>query len=159
VVTVETFRKSVGLSVPADQFLREQFHFEGVNYELNPIVHMTAPSEWKSRPLTEAPVKQKFFTSVLLLFGFLPIDLHHILFDQILENGFRETSHSLSMKHWNHNREVESLEQGCVVTDELSYATRIPFLGAVLKPVYLFVFNHRHARLRKKYGGTPEARS
>jgi hypothetical protein len=145
--------------VDRDQLVRAQLNFRGVNYELNPIVHMTAPSEWKSRSLAEAPVKEKFFSSVLLLFRFLPIDIHHIVFDQILENGFREISSSLLMKHWNHNREVEDLEQGCVLTDEISFSTRMPFLGPVMKPVYNFVFNHRHKRLIQKFGTASIPRS
>jgi len=109
--------------------------------------------------LTEASVNEKFFTSVILLFGFIPIDIHHIKFDEVLETGFRESSSSLVMKHWNHNREVESLEQGCVLTDEISFSTRMPFLGAIIKPIYLFVFSHRHERLREKFGAAPEPRS
>ena len=50
------FTKSVKLNVDKDLLFKSQFNFQGVNYELNPIVHMTASIEWKDRSLTEAPV-------------------------------------------------------------------------------------------------------
>ena len=113
---------------------------------------MTASVEWKDRSLTEAPVNEKLFNSIVLLFGFIPIDIHHLSFKQILENGFRETSSSVLMKHWNHNRRIESFEQGCLLTDEIIFSTRVPFLDVVMRPIYFIVFKHRHARLKRKFG-------
>ena len=146
------FSKSVILNVEKDLLTKSQLNFRGVNYELNPLFHMTAPNEWKDRLLTEAPVNEKLFSSVILLFGFLPIDLHHLHFKQILKNGFKESSNSLLMKEWNHNRIIETSEQGSTLTDEILFSTRIPFLGAIIKPIYLLAFRHRHERLKKKFG-------
>jgi ligand-binding SRPBCC domain-containing protein len=87
-----------------------------------------------------------------LLFGFIPIDIHHIHFKQLLENGFKESSNSILMKEWSHNRVIENLKQGCLLIDEISFSTRIPFLGAIIKPIYLLVFRHRHERLKMKFG-------
>jgi hypothetical protein len=56
-------------------------------------------------------------------------------------------------------REVEDLEQGCVLTDEISFSTRMAFPGPVMKPVYHFVFNHRHKRLIQKFGTASIPRS
>jgi len=146
------FTKSVKLNVDKNLLFKSQFNFKGVNYELNPIVHMTASVEWKNRSLAEAPVNEKLLYSIILLFGFIPIDIHHISFKRILENEFREASSSVLMKHWNHNRIIESFEQGCLLTDEINFSTRIPFLDIIIRPIYLSVFKHRHQRLKRKFG-------
>ena len=146
------FTKSVKLNVDRDQFIVNQFNFIGVNYELNPIVYMTTPNEWKSRLLTEAPVNKKLFSSVILLFHFIPVDIHNIYFRQVLENGFKESSNSIMMKEWKHNREVKKFKQGCILTDQISFSTRIPFLDVIIKPIYSYVFRHRHKRLYNKFG-------
>ena len=146
------FTKSVKLNVDRDQFIVNQLNFIGVNYELNPIVYMTAPNEWKNRLLTEAPVNKKLFSSVILLFHFIPVDIHNIYFRQVLENGFKESSNSIMMKEWKHNREVKKFKQGCILTDQISFSTRLPFLDVIIKPIYLYVFRHRHKRLYNKFG-------
>jgi len=146
------FTKSVKLNIRKDEFINSQLNFIGVNYELSPIVYMTAPNEWKNRLLTEAPINKKLFSSVILLFHLIPVDIHNLSFNQILENGFKESSNTMTMKIWNHNREIKSLKQGCIVTDEISFSTRIPFLDIIIKPIYSFVFWHRHRRLRSKFG-------
>jgi hypothetical protein len=152
IINMVKFTKSVKLNVDKDLLFKSQFNFQGVNYELNPIVHMTASIEWKDRSLTEAPVNEKLFNSIILFFKFIPIDIHHLSFKRILENGFKEASSSVLMKHWNHNRKIESFEQGCLLTDEIFYSTRIPFLDVILRPIYYFVFKHRHGRLKRKFG-------
>ena len=146
------FAKSVKLNIDKDLFIKSQLNFRGVNYELNPLVHMTAPTEWKDRPLNEAPVNEKLFSSIILLFGFIPIDIHHIHFKQLLKNGFKESSNSILMREWNHNRVIETVEQGSLLIDEISFSTRVPFLGAIIKPIYRLVFRHRHERLKMKFG-------
>jgi hypothetical protein len=146
------FTKSVKLNVNKDLFFKSQFSIQGVNYELSPIIHMTASFEWNDRPLTEAPVNEKLFNSIILLYGFILIDIHHLSFKKIFKNGFREASSSVLMKHWNHCRKIESFEQGCLLTDEISFSTRIPFSDVVIRPIYSFVFKHRHERLKRKFG-------
>jgi len=149
---MEHFKISVKLNVDKEQFISNQLNFYGVNYELMPIVYMTAPAEWKEKLLHEAPLNKTLFNSIILLFGFIPIDIHCIKLKDILDNGFKETSNSLLMKHWNHNRKIENAEHGCIVTDEISFSTRLPFGERILKPVYLLVFKHRHERLKKRFG-------
>ncbi len=149
---MQKFEKTVKLNFDGSQIVKNQLNFSGVNYELHPIVHMTSPTKWKSKSLIEAPVNEKLFSSVILLFGFIPIDVHHLCFKQIFENGFKETSSSVLMKHWNHYRRIEKFDQGCVLTDEISFSTRLPFLEVLIKPIYLFVFGHRHERLKRKFG-------
>jgi hypothetical protein len=113
---------------------------------------MTSPNKWKTRLLTDAPVKKKLFSSIILLFHLIPVDIHNLYFKLILENGFKESSNSMMMKVWNHNREINNFENGCILTDEISFSTRVPFLDVIIKPIYSYVFRHRHKRLLKKYG-------
>jgi len=146
------FKQKSRLSIGASEFVENQLNFDGVNYELAPIVRMTAPSEWKSKSLRHAPERQSLFNSCILLFGIILVDLHKIKFSQVLENGFKETSSSVLMKHWNHTRKVEQCGNGCEVMDDVSFSTRIPFVAGLVKPIYGFIFKHRHKRLKKKFG-------
>lgn len=52
---------------------------EGVNYELSPIVKMTYPKDLVlAVKVEEVPLGEYLFKSTILLFGFIPIDLHHL---------------------------------------------------------------------------------
>ena len=48
----------------------------GVNAELRPLVRMTAPAPWATRPIFDWPEQKLLFTSWILLLGVLPIDRH-----------------------------------------------------------------------------------
>src|SRR5690554_7620371 len=81
---------------------------KGVNRELSPIIRMTAPSEWSSKPIFEWPTGKVLFSSSILLFGILPIDRHTFFFQSIdRQRGFAEASSSLTNKLWHHRREIE----------------------------------------------------
>jgi len=149
---MQSFKNVIKLNAKKNQIIKSQINFKGVNYELKPIVYMTTPKEWENRSLIEAPVNKNILSSVILLFGLIPIDIHHLCFAQIFENGFRETSSSILMKHWNHNRKIDSCEQGSILIDEISFKTRLPFLDFILKPIYDYIFKHRHKRLKTKFG-------
>ena len=149
---MQAFKNVVKLNSNKNQVIKSQLNFEGVNYELSPIVYMTTPKEWKSKLLLKAPVNEIIFNSVILLFKFIPIDIHRLYLAEIFGNGFKETSSSILMKYWNHNRTIENYEQGSILTDEISFKTRIPLLDIILKPIYINVFKHRHKKLKLKFG-------
>lgn len=125
---------------------------DGVNAELMPLVRMTAPDEMRRMPFTQVPVKQHVFTSRLMLFGLLPVDLHRLCLDEVWEGGFRENSSSLMHRAWRHERIVTANGSGSTITDTLNFEPRLPLVGYVLLPVVRFVFQHRHRRLRKRFG-------
>src|SRR4051794_38837709 len=80
---------------------------EGVNRELAPLLHMTAPRAYRAMTLFDAPVGEPIFRSFILLGHVLPIDFDHLCFESIdRESGFVESSTMLSMRSWRHERRV-----------------------------------------------------
>ncbi len=140
-----------------------QCSIESVNWELSPIVKMTAPLAWRNRPIRDWPVGTPLFSSWVLLFGTLPIDRH--AFALRAPTGacrFDEASSSWVNREWNHCREIRPVptlpdsnrpeSHGCLVVDRVAFVSRIPFVGALMTPLYKFVFWRRHRRLRRRYG-------
>jgi hypothetical protein len=140
--------------IEGDQKLvaRELLTMEGVNHELHPIVKMTASSEWAKKPLTEWPVNIALFTSTILLFGLVPVDAHTFRLRDVHSNGFQESSSSLVNNEWNHRRTISNQPSGCLVHDVVEYLPKVSILGQMMKPIYKAIFNHRHKRLKRKYG-------
>jgi hypothetical protein len=125
----------------------------GVNRELRPLVSMTAPGEWRDRPILQWPVQQRLFSSWILLLGLIPIDRHVFYFHAIdPDRGFTEGSASIINRLWRHRRWISPLDGGCRVVDTVSYESRLPGLGHLFKPVYRLVFWHRHRKLRRRFG-------
>lgn len=145
---------------------------KGVNEELMPWMRMTYPSETSSLMgiVNKVPLRTTLFTSVLLLFGFLPIDLHWLALDHIDEGkGFDENSCSLLQKYWKHSRHITTIpsidgdpnserqddtistQKRIIVRDELEFCPRVPFVGYFVLLVVKFLFMHRHKQLKKKF--------
>ena len=136
----------------AKQIAPELLTMGGVNYELMPMVKMTAPEKWYKSPIYEWPESGYIFSSVILLFGFIPVDLHKFgLLDTSLE-GIRESSTSLIIKSWRHDRVIEDLGKTVRVIDILEIQPKVKTLAVILAPIYEQIFKHRHKRLKQKYG-------
>jgi hypothetical protein len=128
---------------------------KGVNRELSPLIRMTAPSEWSSKPIFEWPAGKVLFSSWILLFGILPIDRHTFFFQSIdRQRGFAESSTSITNKVWHHRRDIKMNEALPQITDTVTFQSRLPMLAYVLAPVYRLIFTHRHRVLRSYYGGS-----
>lgn len=127
-------------------------NMKGVNQELNPFVTIVVRKKWSEMAFSKLPLNQYVCEGLILLFGFLPIDIHWFRFKAINESGFNERSTTLTNKEWNHDRTIQSCEQGSRVTDTISFKSRLPLLGLLLKPVYKSIFMHRHRRLARLYG-------
>ncbi|MBC54241.1 MAG: hypothetical protein CMQ34_10465 [Gammaproteobacteria bacterium] len=128
---------------------------KGVNTELSPLIRMTAPSEWLSKPVFEWPTGKVLFSSWILLFGIFPIDRHTFFFQSIdRQRGFAEASSSLTNKLWHHRRDIRRTGASWRVTDTVEFQCRLPGLEYVLAPVYGFIFKHRHQVLRSYYSGS-----
>ncbi|MBI1320751.1 MAG: hypothetical protein GC168_17645 [Candidatus Hydrogenedens sp.] len=126
----------------------------GVNQELMPLVRMTYPAGAESLEGIDVPLGETLFSSVLLLGGVLPFDVHFLrLLSVESGRGFDEHSSSLMHSDWLHTRTLESLPGGgCRVRDAVDFMPRLPFLKPLLVPVVRAVFRWRHRRLRKKFG-------
>lgn len=137
-VDVETLRKNA-------------FSMSGVNFELSPLVRMTSPRRYSDMSILEWPKNQQVFTSVLLLFGVIPIDYHKFIFVALEQDGFEERSSTLMNKEWRHKRVIVASGGTSLVIDNVSYKPRLPFVGLLMKSIYKFIFEHRHKRLNGKY--------
>lgn len=149
---MNTFSACSVLSVAPEEFWR-RMSLASVNSELAPFVRMTAPGEWKARPLAAWPTGQSLFRSIILLFSFMPVDVHSLRLQSVdPDRGFRERSSSWLNEVWHHERTTRACQGGCVVLDSITVQTRIHVLHWLLVPIYRAVFRHRHRRLRAIYG-------
>ena len=141
------------LRVEADALRKDAFTMKGVNFELFPPIKMTSPKKYSEKSIIEWPKNVGVFKSVLLLGGFIPIDCHSFKFVELEQDRFEELSSTLMNKVWNHKRTITDSGKNCLVVDKVSYQSRTPLVGSLMKPIYRYIFEHRHRRLRSKYGG------
>jgi hypothetical protein len=150
---VPEFTQTSHLPIPADQAWEHATSFEGINYELMPLMRMTAPKRIRVLDESSVVLGQKLFRSWVLLFGLVPFEYDDLTIME-LEPGrrFLERSPMMSMRLWQHERIVEpDAPGGSVVTDNLTFEPRFRFMGPIVKRVIAFQFRHRHARLRKRF--------
>jgi ligand-binding SRPBCC domain-containing protein len=84
----------------------------------------------------------------------VPIDFDDITLAEIeVGRRFLERSTMLSHRLWEHERTIEPIAEGCVVTDRVRFALRLGAPSSLSRPVLGAVFRHRHARLRRRFGG------
>lgn len=148
---MQKFKMVVSLSVSTDQLSSELLNMSGVNYELFPIIRMSAPKLWSKRPISEWPVEDEVFASAVLLFCFIPIDVHRFRFQSVSGMGFKESSKSLINLLWIHERLISEDHNGAKVLDIVHYRSKFRFLGSLTKPIYQAIFTYRHHRLKRKY--------
>lgn len=142
-------RKSSILPVDRETLWPAVFSMRGVNRELGPWVRMTVPPGGELRADRPGEV---LFPSWILLVGLLPVDRHFLRFESV-EPGryFREDSWSWTHRYWRHTRTLEAVGKGVLLTDEVRFRPRLFFLGHLLRPVYGWVFAHRHRRLVARF--------
>lgn len=145
------FKITSRLAIPADVLL-ESLNLNSVNAELAPWVRMTAPPDYRDKPISSWPVKTSLFSSWVFLFGFLPIDRHHFYMESVGPEGFNEASSSWMNRSWKHRRTITSVGDQTEVTDELEYLSKLPFLTPLLGIIYRAIFQSRHRYLRRRYG-------
>jgi ligand-binding SRPBCC domain-containing protein len=127
----------------------------GINDELRPVLRMTAPAGLRRDGLERVEVGTRICRSIVLLFGVLPVDYDDITLVRLdPPSGFLERSRMLSQRVWEHERTLEAVPEGCVLSDRISYAPRLPLPDRVLRALYTAVFRHRHRRLRRRFGGS-----
>ena len=122
-----------------------------VNRELRPLAVMTYPTGLRDATLADCPVGVDIFTSVILLFGLIPTDLHKLHLAEADALGFDERSTSTMNRLWRHHRRLEAAPRGARLTDTLEIHGRVPQITALLMPIYKAIFRHRHAQLRRQF--------
>ena len=149
---LQTFTISSSLCIAPDDFW-SRMTMASVNSELAPFVQMTSAPQWNVRALGDWPTGQVLFRSIILLFGVLPVDIHKLKLDHIDPGrGFLERSSSWTYSLWQHERTTTKTNDGCTVTDTVSFQGRIPLLEHLLLPIYRAAFRHRHTRLKIRFG-------
>ena len=124
---------------------------KNVNYELYPIVQMTFPKDKSEIGSKDVPLETFLFRSIVLLFTFIPIDLHYIRLDAVVTgSSFYENSVTAQHRYWRHRRSLRAVpgeENSTIVRDEVHFSPRLYLLGYLLLPIYKLVFASRHTRL------------
>jgi ligand-binding SRPBCC domain-containing protein len=141
------------LAAPADDVWAIVSTLPGVNHELMPLMRMTHPPD--APALDDAQVRPGtvLSRSWLLLGGVLPIDRHTLVLDRVHPGeGFDEHSHSWLQRVWLHQRRVRADGAGCRVVDEVAFEPRLPGAAAWVTPIVRALFEHRHRRLRARFG-------
>lgn len=127
----------------------------GVNDELAPIFRMTHPRGLDRLP-DDAPTGVRLFRSWVLFLGVLPVDFDDLTLVRIDPGeGFLERSQLLTARLWEHERTLESMPDGTLLSDRIAFEPRVRALGPLLFRITRGLFRHRHRRLRKRFGGRP----
>jgi hypothetical protein len=107
----------------------------------------------RDRTIDDVPLGEPLGRSWILLFGLLPVDYDDLT---LAERGpglrFLERSALLSMRRWQHEREVKPTSEGCEITDKLTFELRgplaiLPGSGRLAPAIVGWLFRHRHRRL------------
>ncbi len=126
----------------------------GVNFEMRPLARMTHPPGFDALNPHTVPIGKRAFRSWILLLGVLPIDYDDLTLIRLEPGrGFHERSSMLTQRRWEHERWLDPEGTGCTITDTVSFEPRVPAVGRLLLPLFRWVFEHRHRRLRKRFSG------
>jgi len=141
------------LNVPGELFWQQAIHMSSVNAELWPIIRMTFPKKMEKLDPSNEDMGKCLFHSIILLFGFLPIDLYDVTFIEFFQGKyFQEKSPTLTQKWWKHRRQIQNIEKGCYVIDRVEILPKIKLFGNIYIWFAKILFTQRHRNLRKRYG-------
>ena len=140
--------------VPKNLVWKHITQMKNVNAELSPFIHMTFPKD--RTEISDAlivPTNTVLFTSVLLLFRWIPIDLHFLCLDRVEEGtAFYENSYTLLNRYWKHTRILTERMGKVYVLDDVHFSPRLPLIGYFLLPVIRYIFKNRHHNLKASLG-------
>ncbi|MCH1868208.1 hypothetical protein [Nocardioides sp. CFH 31398] len=134
---------------------------DGVADELRPLLRMTVPRGLRDGLAGVRP-GEPAGRAWLLLGGVLPVECDDLVVVGIGERWFTERSSLVSLRTWEHRREVlADPGGGCVVVDRLRGTPRralglVPGSVRLARGLVTALFAHRHRRLlRWARSGTP----
>ncbi len=129
----------------------------GVNAELGPWVRMSVPAVARGLHLEDAPRGRLAFVSWVSLGGVLPFDRHALTLQEVWPGrGFVEESTSWLHRRWRHERTLEDEGRGCRITDAVTFEPRLGWSTAPARAIVAALFEHRHRRLRRRFGTIAE---
>jgi len=145
------------LDAPAERVWERAITPEGINDEMRPWLRMTIPAGVESLDPESVVLGERIGRSWILLFGLIPFDYDDLVLVRMeAGRGFLERSTMLSQRLWEHERTIEPEgDGGCTVTDRVRWEPRLGLPGRLLRPAIGWFFRHRHARLRRRFGGAP----
>lgn len=149
-----TFTFSSLLRAPPEKVWERVSSMSGVNAEMGPWFRMTGPRGVDRLEPERITFGQPVFRSWLLLLGVLPVEFDDLTFVRFEPGqGFLERSRMASQRVWEHERTLAPHTEGTVLTDRVLFEPRLPMPGQ--RALFAAVFRHRHARLRRHFGGQP----
>jgi ligand-binding SRPBCC domain-containing protein len=144
-----TFQVESPVNCESEKLWLHVTQMQNINYELMPFARMTYPKERAALNVSDVPLQTTLIKSVILLFGFIPVDLHLLRLDNIVSGqAFYENSTTLMHCYWKHTRTLKPKGNVTVIKDEVSFSPRLPLVGHLLLPVYRHIFQHRHRKLQ-----------
>ena len=137
------------VSAPTEEVWEWITSLKGIQKEMMPYFKMTAPRGIKTIHDVKIELEKPLFRSYIFLFGFLPFGYDDMTLIEYSEGkGFIEQSPMTSMKLWRHERTIEKVEKGTMITDQVTF---IPRHASKLVANFLHrVFRHRHKVLKQE---------
>ncbi|MFX1273959.1 MAG: hypothetical protein ACFFBP_02355 [Promethearchaeota archaeon] len=139
------------VSAPIEEVWEWITSLKGIQKEMWPYFKMTAPKGIKNIKDLKVELGKVLFRSHIYLFGFLPFGHDDMTLIEYSEGkGFIEQSPMTSMELWRHQREIETVDTGTMITDQLTFKPRhaSQLIGKFMRRV----FRHRHDVIKKSLG-------
>lgn len=149
-----TIRVSIASTVaaPPEAVWAVATTFAGVNGELMPFCRMVEPRSLRGRTL-DSYVPGERAPCWLLAGGVVPFDRHLLGLESIEPGrGFVEESTTWLQRRWRHERSLGPDGEGTTVTDRLTIEPRVRPAARFTAPLVARIFEHRHRRLRARFG-------
>lgn len=146
---MRTFRRSSEVAAPRTVVWERVTSFDGINHELMPLMRMRVPRGLRGQTMATVPLGQPLGRAWICYLGLLPLEYDDLLLTEVVPGShFHEVSTMLTMRRWEHRRELRDAPGGTEVTDTVGFEPRVAALAGVFEPVLKGLFSHRHRRLR-----------
>lgn len=154
-MTLRTFQQSSVVDAPADVVWQRVTDFAAINAELMPVMRMRVPRAHRGTTVATVPVGVPLGRAWIFYLGFLPLEYDDLMLTELQPGShFQEVSTMLSMRRWEHRRELRAIDGARTqVTDTIGFEPRVELFSGVLERVLPWVFAHRHRRLAASFAG------
>lgn len=160
-MSLRTFQQTTVVGAPVDAVWRRVTDFEGINAELMPVMRMRVPRAHRDTTVETVPLGVPLGRAWVFWLGILPLEYDDLVLTEV-ESGshFQEVSTMLSMRRWEHRRQLRAVDnEQTEVTDTIGFEPRPPLTADSLEPVLRWLFRHRHRRLAQHFSARPRTTS